>query len=326
MPLCYDEIDMNAHQGKYTQQLLSLPILENVDDLSHALRLPKEVILKFSFNNDKYYHRVEMKKKTGGIRHIESPLRELKAIQRWVLRTILDKLSPSVYAKGFVRGKSILDNAKPHEGNQYVLNLDLQDFFTNVKASHVYTLFKNIGYNNNIAFILTSFCTKGGYLPQGAPTSPALSNLVCLRLDHRISTYCKKRALTYTRYADDLCISGNKILILQKASYLIKDIICNEGFIINSKKEKFLGPKVRREVTGLTVMPKITISKKNYCIYRKRIYDLVRNNIPNKYEIIEGILSFVKSIDKDKEKKLSIFYQKQKAIIESAGEVVDNSV
>ncbi|EAQ9952492.1 TPA: retron St85 family RNA-directed DNA polymerase [Salmonella enterica] len=297
-----------------------------MDDLSHALRLPKEVILKFSFNNDKYYHRVEMKKKTGGIRHIESPLRELKAIQRWVLRTILDKLSPSVYAKGFVRGKSILDNAKPHEGNQYVLNLDLQDFFTNVKASHVYTLFKNIGYNNNIAFILTSFCTKGGYLPQGAPTSPALSNLVCLRLDHRISTYCKKRALTYTRYADDLCISGNKILILQKASYLIKDIICNEGFIINSKKEKFLGPKVRREVTGLTVMPKITISKKNYCIYRKRIYDLVRNNIPNKYEIIEGILSFVKSIDKDKEKKLSIFYQKQKAIIESAGEVVDNSV
>lgn len=326
MPLCYDEIDMNAHQGKYTQQLLSLPILENVDDLSHALRLPKEVILKFSFNNDKYYHRVEIKKKTGGIRHIESPLRELKAIQRWVLRTILDKLSPSVYAKGFVRGKSILDNAKPHEGNQYVLNLDLQDFFTNVKASHVYTLFKNIGYNNNIAFILTSFCTKGGYLPQGAPTSPALSNLVCLRLDHRISTYCKKRALTYTRYADDLCISGNKILILQKASYLIKDIICNEGFIINSKKEKFLGPKVRREVTGLTVTPKITISKKNYCIYRKRIYDLVRNNIPNKYEIIEGILSFVKSIDKDKEKKLSIFYQKQKAIIESAGEVVDNSV
>ncbi|AXC97695.1 RNA-directed DNA polymerase [Salmonella enterica subsp. enterica] len=297
-----------------------------MDDLSHALRLPKEVILKFSFNNDKYYHRVEMKKKTGGIRHIESPLRELKAIQRWVLRTILDKLSPSVYAKGFVRGKSILDNAKPHEGNQYVLNLDLQDFFTNVKASHVYTLFKNIGYNNNIAFILTSFCTKGGYLPQGAPTSPALSNLVCLRLDHRISTYCKKRALTYTRYADDLCISGNKILILQKASYLIKDIICNEGFIINSKKEKFLGPKVRREVTGLTVTPKITISKKNYCIYRKRIYDLVRNNIPNKYEIIEGILSFVKSIDKDKEKKLSIFYQKQKAIIESAGEVVDNSV
>lgn len=306
---------MNAHQGKYTQQLLSLPILENVDDLSHALRLPKEVISKFSFNNDKYYHRIEMEKKSGGIRHIESPLKELKAIQRWVLRYILDKLSPSVYAKGFVRKKSIIDNAKPHEGNQYILNLDLQDFFTNVKASHVYTLFKNIGYNNNIAFILTSFCTKGGYLPQGAPTSPALSNLVCLRLDHRISTYCKKRALTYTRYADDLCVSGNKILILQKASYLIKDIICDEGFIINSKKEKFLGPKVRREVTGLTVTPRITISKKDYCIYRKRIYDLVRNEIPNKNEIIAGVLSFVRSIDKDKGRKLSEFYQKQNAII-----------
>lgn len=311
MHLYYDEINMNTHQGKYTQQLLSLPILENVDDLSQSLRLPKEVISKFSFNNDKYYHRIEMEKKSGGIRHIESPLKELKAIQRWVLRYILDKLSPSVYAKGFVRKKSILDNAKPHEGNQYVLNLDLQDFFTNVQASHVYTLFKNIGYNNNIAFILTSFCTKGGYLPQGAPTSPALSNLVCLRLDHRVSIYCKKRDLTYTRYADDLCISGNKILILQKASYLIKEIICDEGFTINSKKEKLLGPRVRREVTGLTVTPRITISKNNYCVYRKRIYDLVRNEIPNKHEIIKGILSFVRSIDKDKGKKLSAFYQKQ---------------
>lgn len=306
---------MNAHQGKYTQQLLSLPILENVDDLSQSLRLPKEIISKFSFNNDRYYHRIEMKKKSGGIRHIESPLKELKAIQRWVLRHILDKLSPSVYAKGFVRNKSIIDNAKPHEGNQYVLNLDLKDFFTTVQASHVYTLFKNVGYNNNIAFILTSFCTKGGYLPQGAPTSPALSNLVCLRLDHRISTYCKKRALTYTRYADDLCISGNKILILQKASYLIKDIICDEKFTINVKKEKFLGPKVRREVTGLTVTPKITISKKNYCLYRKRIYDLVRTEISNKHEIINGILSFVRSIDKDKGKKLSVFYQNQISII-----------
>ncbi|MGM3184284.1 retron St85 family RNA-directed DNA polymerase [Dickeya oryzae] len=306
---------MNTHQGKYTQQLLSLPILENVDDLSQSLRLPKEVISKFSLNNDKYYHRIEMKKKTGGIRHIESPLRELKAIQRWILRYILDKLAPSIYAKGFVRKKSIIDNAKPHEGNQYVLNLDLQDFFTNVPASHVYTLFRNIGYNNNIAFILTSFCTKSGYLPQGAPTSPALSNLVCLRLDHRVSTYCKKRALTYTRYADDLCISGNKILILQKASYLIKMIIADEGFTVNTKKEKFLGPKVRREVTGLTVTPRITISKKNYCVYRKRIYDLVRNEVQNKNEIIRGILSFVQSIDKEKGKKLSTFYQKQISLI-----------
>ncbi|HDZ2843808.1 TPA: hypothetical protein RST00_005071 [Klebsiella pneumoniae] len=119
---------MNAHQGKYTQQLLSLPILENVDDLSQFIRLPKEIISKFSFNNHRYYHRIEMKKKSGGIRYIESPVKELKAIQRWVLRSILDKLSPSVYAKGFVRKKSILDNAKPHEGNQYILNLDFQDF------------------------------------------------------------------------------------------------------------------------------------------------------------------------------------------------------
>ncbi|WP_272525735.1 retron St85 family RNA-directed DNA polymerase [Providencia sp. PROV196] len=302
---------MNAYQGKYTQQLLSLPIIESVEDLSYLMRLPKETIIKFSTKNDKYYHKIEMVKKNGGIRLIESPIKELKAIQRWILRNILDKLSPSVYAKGFIKNKSILDNAKPHEGNQYILNLDLKDFFNNIKASYVYTIFKSIGYQSNIAFILTSFCTKGGYLPQGAPTSPALSNFVCLRLDYRISTYCKKRALSYTRYADDLCISGNKIHTLQKSSYLIKEILLDEGFIINIKKEKFLGPKVRREVTGLTVTPKITINKKNYNIYRKRIYDLVRNTVPNNVDIINGIISFVKSIDNDKANKLNNFYKKQ---------------
>lgn len=307
--------NMNNHQGKYTQQLLSLPIIENMDDISLSSRLPVEVIAKFSFKNDRYYHRIEMKKKAGGIRLIESPIRELKAIQRWILRNILDKLSPSIYAKGFIKNRSILDNAKPHEGNQYILNLDLKDFFTNVKASHVYTLFKNIGYNKTVAFALTSFCTKGGYLPQGAPTSPSISNLVCLRLDHRISTYCKKRALTYTRYADDLSISGNKLLTIEKASYLIKEILGDEGFSINAKKEKLLGPKVRREVTGLTVTPKITVSKKIYCLYRKRIYDLVRNKLSNKHEIILGIISFVQSIDKNKGKKLTTFYEKQKSLI-----------
>lgn len=110
---------MTTHQGKYTQQLLSLPILENVDDLSQSLRLPKEVISKFSFNNDKYYHRIEMKK-SGGIRHIESPLKELKAIQRWVLRYILDKLSPSIYAKGFVRkNRSLIMLNHMREINMY---------------------------------------------------------------------------------------------------------------------------------------------------------------------------------------------------------------
>lgn len=320
----HNVMDDNSGKGtKYTFQFLSLPIIQNIDDISCSVRLPKETILKYvNIKNDRYYHRIEMEKKSGGTRLIESPTKELKAIQRWILRHILDKLTPSIYAKGFIKGKNLLDNVKPHQGHQYILNLDLEEFFNNVKSSHVYTLFKNIGYNNEVAFILTTICTKGGYLPQGAPTSPALSNLVCIRLDHRISTYCKKQALTYTRYADDLCVSGNKALVLQKASFLIKEIIQDEGFSINKKKEKLLGPKVRREVTGLTVTPKITINKQMYCLYRKRIFDLARNEeIKNSDEIIKGIISFVKSIDKNKGAKLSLFHTNTLKKIETSLEI-----
>ncbi|MFL1906781.1 retron St85 family RNA-directed DNA polymerase [Plesiomonas shigelloides] len=305
-------------QGKYTQHLLGLPILEDIGDLSEAIRFPKEVLSKYRFNNDKYYHKIEVKKKPTGIRNIESPTKELKSIQKWVLKNVLDKLHPSIYAKGFVKRRSIKDNAIPHEGHQYVLNIDLKDFFTTINALQVYTLFKSIGYNKNISFLLASICTKSGYLPQGAPTSPAISNLVCLRLDRRISSYCDKKALAYTRYADDISISGNKVSIIKKASYLIKEIIIDEGFVLNDKKEKLLGPRLRREVTGLTITPRITIGKKQYSIYRKRLHDLSKmsDNLDKGFypqAISQGIISFVKSIDSAKGEKLHAYYEKERA-------------
>lgn len=306
---------MSVNQGKYTQHFLGLPIINDIDDMSRMIRFPRETLMRYSHKNDKYYHRIDMNKKTGGVRHIESPIRELKAIQRWVLRNILDKLSPSIYSTGFVRGTSILSNAKAHEGNQYILNLDLKNFFTNVKAGSVYTVFRNIGYSKEVSFFLTSFCTKGGYLPQGAPTSPSLSNLVCLKLDYRIAMYCKKRALTYTRYADDICISGNKHLTIRKVYLFIKGIIQSEGFEINHEKKRLLGPRVRREVTGLTVTPKVTIGKSDYCKYRKRVHDLAK--LPEDRErefypthIAQGIISFVRFIDEKKGERLSKYYDK----------------
>ncbi|MEL5445070.1 retron St85 family RNA-directed DNA polymerase [Serratia ureilytica] len=300
----------SRYQGLFTQRLLSLPILQSVNDLAIRTRLPVNLVSKYLRDNHRYYTRLPLKKKTGGFRPIDSPNTELKALQRWVLRNLLANLSPSIYAKGFIKKSSITDNAAPHAGNQYILSIDLKDFFTTVKASYVFTVFKSVGYSKKISYALTSLCTVDGALPQGAPTSPTLSNLVCLRLDQRIGKYCENKALTYTRYADDITISGNKLTVIRKAWGIIKLIIKDEGYTINKKKELLSGPQSQRKVTGLIVTPRIGIGRDKYNYYRGEIFKLVKKGDTYSIDRLNGILSFIKNVDKDKYNKLNEYYKK----------------
>lgn len=300
----------NQYQGLYTQRLLSLPILQTLDDLVTKTRLPKALLVKYIHDNERYYNSSYIKKKSKDLRHISNPNRELKAIQRWILRNILSSLSASPYANGFIPKKSITDNAQPHRGNQYILTIDLKNFFTTVKASYVFTIFKSVGYASKMAYYLTSICTLNGVLPQGAPTSPMLSNLVSLRMDERIGKYCENKALTYTRYADDITISGNKLSVIKKAWMIVKKIISEEKFTINKKKEMLSGPQSQRKVTGLIVTPEIGIGRGKYNFYRKKIFILVKKKDENISNVVGGILSYVQSVDPEKYKKLSEYYAK----------------
>jgi RNA-directed DNA polymerase len=299
---------MKYSQSLYTQRLLSLPIIQSIEDLSTKTRLPSSIISQHVMDNTRYYHHISLKKKTGGNRAIDSPHRQLKALQRWVLKNILERLSVSDYAKGFVPKTSLVDNALPHVGNQYVLKIDLKDFFPSIKASYVYSVFRSVGYSTQVSFFLTSICTLKGYLPQGAPTSPYLSNLVCLRLDQRIGKYCDKHALVYTRYADDISVSGNKLKIIKSAWIVLRLIINEEGFAINKNKEMLSGPRSRREVTGLITTPAISIGKVKYNYYRNKIFHLFKESSSESKEKIIGILSYVSSVDKKKCIKLREYY------------------
>lgn len=298
----------NQYQGLYTQRLLSLPILQDLDDLATKTRLPKALLVKYIHDNERFYNSSYIKKKSKDLRHISNPNRELKAIQRWILRKILSSLSPSPYATGFIQKKSIIDNARPHRGNQYILSIDLKNFFTTVKASYVFSIFKSVGYASKLAYYLTSICTLNGALPQGAPTSPMLSNLVCLRMDERIGKYCENKALTYTRYADDITISGNKLAVIKKAWIIIKKIISEESFIVNKKKEMLSGPRSQRKVTGVIVTPEVGIGRGKYNFYRKKIFILVKKNDTNMSDVVNGILAHVKSIDLAKYNKLNEYF------------------
>ncbi len=115
------------------------------------------------------------------------------------------------------------------------MSLDIEDFFPNVKASHVFSLFRTIGYSARVASILTSLCTFYGGLPQGAPTSPAIANLTSLRLDARILGYVGKRRIVYTRYADDLTFSAIWYAVLSRALLVIIEIIEFERFALNGR-------------------------------------------------------------------------------------------
>lgn len=297
-------------RGLYTQRYFALPELQNASDLAREIRLSELVLFKYFSNNSKYYHSYKIKKKSGSFRIISSPFVELKAIQRWVLRNILDKLNTSPYAKGFIKGKKLIENAIPHTNKQYILNIDLKDFFDNIPASHVFSIFHALGYPPLLSYQLAKVCTKNGVLPQGAPTSPSLSNLVCSRLDYRIGKYCEKNALSYTRYADDLTISGNKLDIMKNAKHTILKIIEDEGFIINFGKLKLVGPRLKREVTGLVVNSVLGIGRVKLNEYRLRIFNLYKSNDPLAKAISDGIIAYVLSVDKPRADKLKILHDK----------------
>ncbi|WP_155395454.1 reverse transcriptase domain-containing protein [Photobacterium angustum] len=194
-----------------------------------------------------YIEHIKNLKKSGGFREIAQPCRELKAIQSWILRNILDKLNSSPYSKGFEKGKSILDNAQPHVGASYLLSLDLEDFFPSIGSYKVYGIFRSIGYNKEMSKLLTNLCTYHGYLPQGAPSSPKLANLTCSRLDARIHGYAGPKGITYTRYADDITLSGNTPLKIEKAKAFIGTIVREEGLNLNKNKTKICGTKRQKK-------------------------------------------------------------------------------
>ena len=153
------------------------------------------------------YRAFEVPKRTGGTRTIHAPAAPLKALQRRVLRRLLARLSAHAAATAYERGQSIATHAARHVGRAVVVKLDLHDFFGSTPARRVDDYFRTIGWDADAAGLLARLCTHGGALPQGAPTSPRLSNLVNVRLDARLAALAGRFGATYSRYADDLTFS-----------------------------------------------------------------------------------------------------------------------
>jgi retron-type reverse transcriptase len=258
-------------------QSAGLPVMSVPADVARALGISLQSLRGLAFHAEvaglTNYLRFTVPKRGGGERELSVPHRRLAAAQRWILRTILDRLSVSEEAHGFVRGRSVLTNAQQHCGQAVVLNLDVQNFFPSIPFARVRRVFMGAGYSKCVATILALVCTECPRrevvfegrrlwvatgirgLPQGACTSPALSNLVCLRLDRRLRGLAGKLGFVYSRYADDLTFSGGADL-RQRAGAVLKSvgaILGSEGLQVHPDKTRVQPRSTAQVVTGLVV-------------------------------------------------------------------------
>lgn len=215
----------------------SVTVIFDFNHLCYLLDIPQEKLRSFMDNEYLNYRSFEIPKKSGSMRSIEAPIESLKTIQRWILDNILCNVSISDHTFGFRKEKSILDNAIIHKGQECVINVDIVDFFNAIKGAEVYKIYRYLGYTKQVSSILTMLSIKDDSLPQGAPTSPYLSNISCKKMDKRLSKLAQSIGANYSRYADDITLSGS----IHIKNYLgtIKKIIENEGFQINKKKYEY---------------------------------------------------------------------------------------
>jgi retron-type reverse transcriptase len=212
-----------------------------------------------AFRKPDAYAELRLPKPGGGERVIHAPCAALKFVQRRILRRILDPVVLHRCCHGFRAGRSIVSNARPHEGKHTVVGLDLRDFFPSVTFPRVFGVFRALGFPDAEAGLLARLTTWQGRLPQGAPTSPAIANLACRTLDRRLAGLAESRGAAYTRYADDLAFSGPDGL----ASLLpvARRILAEEGFSVAEEKTRIMRRGSRQTVCGVVVNRKAALPR-----------------------------------------------------------------
>ncbi len=321
----------------------NLPILHTALDLAKAMKITIGELrfLSFSRKNAKisHYKRFQIPKKTGGFRLISAPMPRLKAAQTWILEEILNKVNVHEKANGCVVGKSIKTNAIPHIKKDVVINQDLKNFFPTITYKRIKGVFTSFGYSDQVATIFALICSepkildisllgkdyyaqKGTrFLPQGSPCSPAITNVICRKLDFRLDGLAKKYGFDYTRYVDDITFSASqkqftKITNILKYSRLIVE---DENFNLHPEKLRIMKRNNRQEVTGVVVNEKTNIPKKSLKRFRALLFQIEKDGIKDKFwnknvnilAQIDGFANYIYQIDKEKGAK----YKERVALI-----------
>lgn len=262
---------------KYARTMAArrLPVIFTTDHLAHKLGISKRYLWYIARNQNEFYREFRIPKQNGESRVITAPKGIVSTIQRWIYHRILSSLKPERSATAFVKGTSVVENARRHLGRRVVVRLDLKDFFPSITFRQVRKVFEKLGYPYTVAVCLANLCTLGGRLPQGSPTSPALSNLVCRRLDRRFSGLARRLRFRYTRYADDLLFSSNDPRLPSLIPFF-KDIVGEEGFSVNEGKVRVMRKGSRQTVTGIVVNERPNLPRNHVRTLRAAAHALTR--------------------------------------------------
>jgi RNA-directed DNA polymerase len=283
------QVKITRHKtGKRVLERTGVPPLANLEQLRKLLNIKSPQQLGFfllaSDQKNGPYETFTIDKRGGrGERKICAPKKQLKWVQRQILKHILSKVPPHPSAHGFVNGRSTVSNATPHVGAELVVKFDLKDFFPTIHYFRVMGLFASLGYplgncmfgtedeSNQIAPVLARLCCYTpdpkqwgtATLPQGAPTSPAVSNLVCRRLDARLGGLAEANKGVYTRYADDLTFSFKTAegVNLGRFRWWVDQVCQQEGFTVNQEKFRVIRDSQRQMVTGIVVNDAVRVPR-----------------------------------------------------------------
>jgi RNA-directed DNA polymerase len=273
------------HQAiSYAETLMrnGFPVLFDQAHLAWVTGVPAHLIGSMVKHPRQFYSSFRIPKRSGGSRPIDSPTPALMSVQSWIKEEITSRFHVHPTCHGFVPGRSIISNASPHVGQSAILKLDIVDFFGTVSRRSVYRLFRRIGYSKQMANLLATLTTFHGSLPQGAPTSPELANIAAFRLDLRLSGFCKRRKIHYTRYADDLTFSGQAV-IARSSKRTIEAIMRAEFFTPHESKARYLLPSERQAVTGIVVNEKANWPRDRRRWLRQEVYFL------HKFGVVEHL-------------------------------------
>lgn len=259
-----------------------VPVIFDHRHLARLVGYKVEYLRRASNGTKHFYRTFEVEKKSGGTRSIAEPLPSLKEIQRWILNNILRTQEVSRFAKAFKQGGSIRENARFHRDQSMVLSLDVTDFFGALRYPRVYSLFRRLGYRRSVSTMLAHLCTLDGSLPQGAPTSPCLSNLLVRRIDNRLSGFALSNRLRYTRYADDITFSGT--FQPGQVIRLVREVLSDEGLNLNEEKTRLMLPHQRQEVTGIVVNEKLQAPREMRRRLRQAVYYIDKHGLGSHLE------------------------------------------
>ncbi|MBQ7779374.1 MAG: retron St85 family RNA-directed DNA polymerase [Clostridia bacterium] len=269
------------------------PFLYDTYQLAAHLGLRRKALFELVRRPGRHYRTLRIPKRSGGSRTLSVPDDRLKTVQRTVLHTILCHFPASAYATAYQPGATLRQNAAPHCGKKYLLKLDLEDFFGSIRFDQVYgAVFHTRRFPKQIGAMLTALCCKDDALPQGAPTSPQLSNLVLKWFDDTMGAWCQRRGIAYTRYCDDITFSADRPLYdaYRKAVGLLE----HQGFSINEEKTRFVTAAGRQTVTGLTVNEKVGVPADFKRALRQQVYYALKFGAePPEYRRLLGKVQFV---------------------------------